>query len=39
MVDVGCIQNFCCKPEGKISFETPRCRWEDNIITDLEEIG
>jgi hypothetical protein len=27
------------KPEGKELFETPRCKWEDNIRMDLREIG
>jgi hypothetical protein len=27
------------KPEGKISLGRPRRRWEDNIKTDLEEVG
>ena len=27
------------KPEGKISFGTPRLRWEDNIKMDLQEVG
>jgi hypothetical protein len=27
------------KPEGKRPFGTPRRRWEDNIKTDLQEIG
>ena len=27
------------KPTGKIPFGRPRCRWEDNIRMDLEEIG
>jgi hypothetical protein len=25
------------KPEGKKPLERPRCRWEDNMITDLRE--
>jgi hypothetical protein len=27
------------KPEGKGPLERPRRRWEDNIKTDLREIG
>ena len=27
------------KPEGKIPFGRPRRRWEDNIKTDLQEVG
>ena len=27
------------KPTGKRSLGRPRRRWEDNIRTDLEEIG
>jgi hypothetical protein len=27
------------KPTGKRTFGRPRCRWEDNIRMDLEEIG
>jgi hypothetical protein len=27
------------KPEGKISLERPRRRWEDGIKTNLREIG
>jgi hypothetical protein len=26
-------------PEGKIPLGRPRCRWVDNIIMDLREIG
>jgi hypothetical protein len=26
-------------PEGKGPFGRPRCRWEDNVKTDLGEIG
>ena len=28
-----------CKPTGKRPLGRPRRRWEDNIRTDLEEIG
>jgi hypothetical protein len=27
------------KPEGKRPLERTRCRWEDNIKMDLQEIG
>jgi hypothetical protein len=27
------------KPEGKRPLGRPRCSWEDNIITDLRDIG
>jgi hypothetical protein len=27
------------KPEGKSSMGRPRCRWEDNIKMDLQEVG
>ena len=27
------------KPEGKIPLGRPRCRWVDNIRTDLQEVG
>jgi hypothetical protein len=27
------------KPEGKRTFGRPRRRWEDNIKTDLQEVG
>jgi hypothetical protein len=27
------------KPEGTRPFGRPRCRWEDNIKTDLQEVG
>jgi hypothetical protein len=27
------------KPEGKRSLARPKCRWEDNIKTDLQEVG
>ena len=26
-------------PEGKIPLGRPRCRWEDNIKMDLQEVG
>jgi hypothetical protein len=27
------------KPEGKRPLGRPRCRWEDNINMDLQEVG
>jgi hypothetical protein len=27
------------KPEGKRPFDRPRCRWENNIKMDLQEVG
>ena len=27
------------KPEGKRQLGRPRCRWEDNIKMDLQEVG
>ena len=27
------------KPAGKRPLERPRCRWEDNIKMDLQEVG
>ena len=27
------------KPEGKRPLEKPRCRWEDNIQINLQEVG
>jgi hypothetical protein len=27
------------KPEGKRPLDRPRCRWEDNIKIDLQEVG
>jgi hypothetical protein len=27
------------KPEGKRPMERPRCRWEDNIKMNLQEVG
>jgi hypothetical protein len=27
------------KPEGKKLLGRPRCRWEDNIKMDLQEVG
>jgi hypothetical protein len=27
------------KPEGKRPFDRPRCRYEDNIKMDFQEVG
>jgi len=27
------------KPEGKRSLGRPKCRWEDNIKIDFQEVG
>jgi hypothetical protein len=27
------------KPDGKRPLGRPRCRWEDNIKMDLQEVG
>jgi hypothetical protein len=27
------------KPEERVHFENPRCRWEDNIKKDVQEMG
>jgi len=27
------------KPEGKRTLGRPRCRWDDNIKMDLQEVG
>jgi hypothetical protein len=27
------------KPEGKGPLGSPKCRWEDNIKMDLQEVG
>jgi len=26
------------KPEGRNPLRRPRCRWEDNIMMDLQEV-
>ena len=35
----GVFRVFLGKPEGKRLLGSPRRRWEDNIKTDLEEMG
>jgi hypothetical protein len=27
------------QPQGKRPLERPRCRWEDNVNMDLQEVG
>jgi hypothetical protein len=27
------------KPQGKTSLGRPRCKWEDNITMDLQDVG
>jgi hypothetical protein len=39
MIDEKCIQNFGQKTEREISLGIPTRKWEDNIRTDLREIG
>jgi len=33
------VQGLVGKSEGKRPLERPRCRWEDNIKIDLQEVG
>jgi hypothetical protein len=33
------VQGFGGEPEGKRTLERPRCRWEDNIKMDPQEVG
>jgi hypothetical protein len=33
------IQGFGGKPKRKGPLGRPRCRWEDNIKVDLQEVG
>jgi hypothetical protein len=35
----GVYRNLVGKPEGKRPLRRPSCRWEDNIIMDLQEVG
>jgi hypothetical protein len=35
----GVYRVFVRKPQGKRLLGKPRCRWEDNIKMDLEEVG
>jgi hypothetical protein len=35
----GVYRGLVGKPEGKKPLGRPRCRWEDNIKMDLQEVG
>jgi hypothetical protein len=35
----GVLRFFVGKPEGKRPQGRPRCRWEDNIKMDIQEVG
>ena len=35
----GAYEVLVGKPEGKRSLGRPSCRWEDNIKTDVREVG
>ena len=37
--DRGVHRVLVAKPEGKRPLGRPRCRWEDNIKMDLQEVG
>jgi hypothetical protein len=37
-VRIGVCRILVGKPEGKRPFGRPRCRWEDNIKMDLQEV-
>jgi hypothetical protein len=34
-----CIEGVCGETRGKKPLRRPRCRWEDNIKIDLQEVG
>jgi hypothetical protein len=34
-----CAQGVGGKPEGKRPLGRPRCRWEDSIKMDVQEVG
>jgi hypothetical protein len=34
-----CVQGLVRKPEGKRSLGRPRCRWENSVTMDLQEVG
>ena len=38
-VSSGVCRVLVGKPGGKRSLARPRCRWEDNINTDIQEVG
>jgi hypothetical protein len=35
---IGVYRFLVGKPEGKTPLGRPRCRWEDNIKMDLQEV-
>ena len=35
----GTYRVFVGRSDGKRPFGRPRCRWDDNIKMDLEEVG
>jgi hypothetical protein len=37
--DRGVYRVLVGKPEGKRPIGRPRCRWEDNIKMDFQEVG
>jgi len=37
--DTGVQRVLVWKPEGKRPLGRPRCRWENNIKMDLQEVG
>ena len=37
--DIGVHRVLVGKPEGKRPLGRPKCRWEDNIKMDLQEVG
>jgi hypothetical protein len=37
--DSGVHRVLVGKPEGKRPLGRPRCRWEDNIKMDLQDVG
>jgi len=36
---IGVFEDLVGKPEGKRTLGRHRCRWDDNIQTDLQEVG
>jgi hypothetical protein len=36
---IGLYRVLVGKPEGKRTLGRPRCRWEDNVKMDLQEVG
>jgi hypothetical protein len=39
MIKTGVYRVLVGNPEGKRPMGRPRCRWEDNIRMDLQEVG